>query len=179
MTIKNIIDEIIRVEGGYVNDPSDSGGETNFGITVAVARKSGYTGDMKKLTKKMAYDIYYKSYVVDPGFDKIAEVDMDVAGELVDTGVNMGTAVAGKFLQQALNAFNDGGLKYPDITVNGVVGKAAVSALQAFLKQRGAEGKDVLLTALNSLQGARYIMLAEMKPQNERFVYGWIKNRVR
>lgn len=33
-----IINEIIRVEGGYVNDPRDSGGETNFGITVAVAR---------------------------------------------------------------------------------------------------------------------------------------------
>jgi lysozyme family protein len=178
MTIDEIINDIIKVEGGYVNDPSDAGGETCWGITVAVARKHGYMGDMKKLPKKTAYDIYYKSYVVEPGFDKIAEVDSDVAAELVDTGVNMGTAVAGKFLQQALNAFNDGGSKYPDLAVDGIVGKASVSALQAFLKQRGADGKVVLLRALNSLQGARYIMLAEMKPQNERFVFGWIKNRV-
>lgn len=41
---REIIDEIIRVEGGYVNDPADSGGETNFGVTVAVARAHGYTG---------------------------------------------------------------------------------------------------------------------------------------
>lgn len=179
MTIEEIINDIIKVEGGYVNDVNDSGGETCWGITVAVARKHGYTGDMKKLPKKTAYDIYYKSYVVEPGFDKIAEVDSDVAAELVDTGVNMGTAVAGKFLQQALNAFNDGGSKYPDLAVDGIVGKASVSALQAFLKQRGADGKVVLLRALNSLQGARYIMLAEMKPQNERFMYGWFLNRVK
>lgn len=179
MTIEEIINDIIKVEGGYSNDPSDSGGETMYGITVAVARKHGYTGDMKKLPKKKAFDIYYTSYVVEPGFDAIAKIDPEIAAELVDTGVNMGTAVAGKFLQQALNAFNDGGSKYPDLAVDGVVGKASVSALEAFLKQRGAEGRGVLLTALNSLQAARYIMLAEMRPQNERFVYGWIKNRVK
>lgn len=179
MTIEEIINEIIKVEGGYVNDPSDRGGETMYGITVAVARKHGYVGEMKKLTKKKAYDIYYKSYVVEPGFDQVLAIDAEIAAELVDTGVNMGVSVAGKFLQQALNAFNDGGSKYPDLAVDGVVGKASVSALEAFLKQRGVEGRGVLLTALNSLQGARYIMLAEMKPQNERFVYGWIKNRVK
>jgi len=27
-----IIDEIIRLEGGYTDDPKDSGGETNHGI---------------------------------------------------------------------------------------------------------------------------------------------------
>ena len=41
---ERIINEIIRVEGGYVNNPSDSGGGTNFGITVAVARQFGYSG---------------------------------------------------------------------------------------------------------------------------------------
>lgn len=179
MTIEEIINEIIKVEGGYSNDSADAGGETMYGITVAVARKHGYAGDMKKLPKKTAYDIYYKSYVVEPGFDAIAKIDPEIAAELVDTGVNMGVGVASKFLQQALNAFNDGGSKYPDLAVDGVVGKASVSALEAFLKQRGSEGRGVLLTALNSLQGARYIMLAEMKPQNERFVYGWIKNRVK
>lgn len=178
MTIEEIINDIIKVEGGYVNDPKDAGGATCWGITEAVARKHGYTGNMKDLPKQTAYNIYYDSYVVAPGFDKIAAVDSDIAAELVDTGVNMGTGVAGKFLQQALNAFNDGGSKYPDLTVDGIVGKASVSALQAFLKQRGADGKVVLLRALNSLQGARYIMLAETKPQNERFVFGWIKNRV-
>lgn len=178
-TIDEIINDIIRVEGGYSNDKVDAGGETMYGITIAVARANGYTGNMKDMPRKVAYDIYYNQYVVKPGFDKVLAVDSAIAAELVDTGVNMGTVVASKFLQQSLNAFNDGGSKYPDLTVDGIVGKASVSALQAFLKQRGADGKVVLLKALNSLQGARYIMLAETKPQNERFTYGWFLNRVK
>lgn len=176
--IKHIIDEIIRVEGGYVNDPSDNGGETNYGITVKVARENGYLGSMKDMPRQVAYDIYYKQYVVKPGFDKVAAIDMDIAAELVDTGVNMGTKVASEFLQRCLNAFNDGASKYPDVAVDGIIGKASINALDAFLKQRGVLGKGVMLTALNSLQGARYIMLAESRPQNERFVFGWISNRV-
>ena len=84
MKIEEIINDIIKVEGGYSNDPNDSGGETMYGITVAVARKHGYMGEMKKLTKKKAFDIYYQSYVVAPGFDKIANVDPEIAAEIVD-----------------------------------------------------------------------------------------------
>ena len=51
MSLKQrVIDQIIKVEGGYVNDPSDSGGETNYGITKHVARKYGYKGSMKRFT---------------------------------------------------------------------------------------------------------------------------------
>lgn len=179
MTIEEIINEIIKVEGGYSNDPADTGGETMYGITIAVARANGYTGSMKDMPRKVAYDIYYNQYVVKPGFDKVLAVDSTIAAELVDTGVNMGTATAGKFLQQSLNAVNDGGSKYPDLVVDGVIGNGSINALVAFLKQRGMEGRTVLLTALNSLQGARYIGIAESKPQNERFVYGWFLHRVK
>lgn len=178
MTVSTIINQIIEVEGGYVNDPKDSGGETCWGITVAVARSSGYTGAMKDLTKQQAYDIYYKQYVVAPGFDKVITLSEKIGEELVDTGVNMGVAVAGKFLQQALNALNDQATQYHDLVVDGGVGKASISALQAFLAKRGADGESVMLRALNALQGARYISIAEASPKNERFVYGWLKNRV-
>ena len=43
MLKEKIISEIIRIEGGYVNDPSDSGGETRYGITKAVALENNYT----------------------------------------------------------------------------------------------------------------------------------------
>ena len=36
------INHIIEIEGGYVNDPNDSGGETNYGVTEKVARDNGY-----------------------------------------------------------------------------------------------------------------------------------------
>lgn len=178
MTIQSIIQEIIKVEGGYVNDPSDSGGETCWGITIATARAAGYKGSMKDLSQQQAYDIYYNQYVVAPGFDKVLTLSEKIAAELVDTGVNMGVSTAGKFLQQSLNALNDQATQYPDLVVDGGVGKASISALQAFLAKRGADGEGVMLRALNALQGARYISIAEASPKNERFVYGWLKNRV-
>ena len=40
-------EETGRAEGGFVDDPDDSGGATNWGITEKVARKQGYTGHMR------------------------------------------------------------------------------------------------------------------------------------
>lgn len=178
MTVKEMIDGVIAVEGGYVNDPKDAGGETCWGITARTAKSYGYTGTMKELSKQTAFDIYYKQYVMAPGFDMVLPISEAICEELVDTGVNMGPVVAGKFLQRTLNALNDGGTKYPDLVVDGGVGKASVSALATFLKQRGKLGEEVLLKALNGLQCARYIEIAEAIPKNERFVFGWIANRV-
>lgn len=178
MSVKEMIDGVITIEGGYSNDPKDRGGETCWGITAKTARTYGYSGAMQELPKQTAFDIYYRQYVMAPGFDMIMPLSETICEELVDTGVNMGTIVAGKFLQRALNALNDGGTKYPELTVDGSIGRASVSALATFLKQRGTIGEEVLLKAMNSLQCARYIEIAEAIPQNSRFVFGWLANRV-
>lgn len=178
MSIDSILDDVLAAEGGYVNDPADAGGETNWGITVAVARQSGYKGAMRDLPKATARDIYRQRYVIDPGFAAIATVSEPIAAELVDTGVNMGPQTAGKFLQRALNALNDGGATYADVAADGAVGPATMAALRRYLQARGKPGEVVMLRALNALQGTRYIELAEARPANERFVYGWILNRV-
>lgn len=176
--IAKMISDLIAVEGGYTNDPSDAGGETNFGITIATARKYGYVGPMIEMPRAVAEDIYRRRYFVDPGFDKVAELSSVLAVELFDTGVNMGVGKAGEFLQVSLNALNKQGTLYPDIQEDGAIGPRALSALRAFLAARGAEGEAVLLKALNCLQGARYIEISRGRAANEDFVFGWLKNRV-
>ena len=173
---ERIINEIIRVEGGYVNDPSDSGGETNFGFTVAVARQFGYVGAMRNMPRSTAFDIYSAKYWDAVKGDDLAKLSELVAEEVVDTSVNMGPGRAGKFLQRSLNVLNNRGSLYLDLTVDGAIGNATISALRAYLNGRGEE---TLVTALNCLQGAYYITLAERREKDERFVYGWFKNRVK
>ena len=55
-------DLLIGNEGGYVNNPKDPGGETNWGITKAVAVANGYAGDMRTMPKETAKSIYKKMY---------------------------------------------------------------------------------------------------------------------
>ncbi len=169
------LNEILRLEGGYVNDPSDSGGETNFGITERVARAHGYAGAMRDLPREVAFDIYSTKYWDSVRGDQLVELSEPVAEEVVDTSVNMGPGRAGKFLQRSLNVLNREAQLYADLTVDGDIGPATLRALGGYLATRDA---DALVRALNCLQGAFYIELAERREKDERFVYGWLKNRV-
>jgi lysozyme family protein len=90
----------------------------------------------------------------------------------------MGTGTASGFLQRALNALNRNGGDFTDIAVDRVIGAKTVTALDAFLRKRGRQGETVLLKAIEALQGARYITLAENRPANEAFLYGWLANRI-
>jgi lysozyme family protein len=171
MLKQKTIEGIIAVEGGYVNDPSDSGGETNFGVTIAVARANGYEGTMHDMPKSVAFDIYATQYWDSMFGDQLAGLSEAVATEVIDTAVNMGTGRASRFLQRALNVLLSG----EALKVDGQVGPATVGALSLYLRRRD---EQTLVKALNCLQGAFYIELAERREKDERFVYGWLKHRV-
>lgn len=178
MTIEALIDGVIGREGGYSNNPNDTGGETMWGVTARVARANGYAGPMRDMPREAAKNIYFQQYVQKPGFAAVMAVSAAVAEELVDTGVNMGPGVASLFLQQALNGLNNSGRDYADVKEDADVGPGTINALKAFLSKRGKEGEAVLLKALNCLQGARYIELARGRQANEAFLYGWLRTRV-
>lgn len=178
MSVEKIIEDIIGREGGYSNNLNDKGGATMFGVTERVARANGYTGPMNALPRETAKDIYFKQYVQKPGFSAVMQLSEPIAEELVDTGVNMGPAVASMFLQRALNALNGRERYYRDIAVDGDLGPASIAALKAYLTKRGSEGETVMLRALNALQGERYIDIAEKRPASEDFLYGWLRTRL-
>jgi lysozyme family protein len=176
--IDQLIDDVIEREGGYVNHPADRGGATHWGITEAVARRQGYTGDMRALPRSDAAAIYKRLYWFSPRFDSVAERAPKLAAEMFDTGINMGTGTATGFLQRALNALNREGRDYPDLKVDHAIGPATLAALDAFLAKRGKSAQAVLLKAVEALQGAHYLNIAEARPSQEAFVYGWLANRI-
>ncbi|MGH4001038.1 MAG: glycoside hydrolase family 108 protein [Pseudonocardiaceae bacterium] len=178
--LRAIVVEVVLVEDGFVAHPDDRGGPTKYGVTQKTL--GSYRGrpvtreEVEALTVDEAIRIYELRYVVDPGFDKLAEISLRVAAEVVDTGVNMGVGTAGVFLQRALNALNARGELYPDLVVDGRCGSATRAALTSYLAHRN---ESALVKALNCLQGARYVELCEARERNESFLYGWLQNRVR
>jgi lysozyme family protein len=179
MSIQTIIEGIIAREGGFVDHKDDKGGATCWGITEKVARSHGYTGTMQDLPRDLAVKIYFKDYVDTPGFYKIAALNLDIAEELVDSGVNCGPGRPGPWLQRILNLLNREQTLYPDLVVDGILGGETRSALSALLRARGKDGEIVIVNALNCLQGAYYIDITEKRPKNETFFFGWFLNRVR
>jgi lysozyme family protein len=178
-TVDDILNGILEVEGeAYTDDPADNGGPTKWGWTKKALRDMGWFGDVRSLDRQTAFDLYYRRFVTNSGFEPIAALSNKIMAELVDTAVNMGESWAGNFLQTSLNALNNEQKIYPDIVVDGKVGPNTIKVLKKYLDYRGDGGEVVMLRALNCLQGARYLSIAETSPKNERFVYGWLDNRV-
>jgi lysozyme family protein len=178
VNIDIMIDDLINREGGYSNNPNDSGGETMFGITVVRARAYGYKGPMQTLPRATAAMIYRDLYWTAPHFDAVAVLMPRLAEELFDIAVNMGQVIAGHFVQRALNVLNNGGRDYPDIKVDGQLGKVSQYALNQFKSKRGSSAEIVLLRMVIAQKAVRYMEIAEAKPSQETFEYGWVFNRV-
>jgi len=167
-----IIGAVFAVEGPYVNDPRDPGGETNHGVTVAVARDHGFTGPMRELTRSRAEQIYFDGYVVP--FLAVLEHSAPTAEEAVDSGVNAGTARAARWFQESLNLLNNDGRDYPDVDVDGRIGPATQAAYAALRRRRGDELACVLLIRLMDAKQAQHYASLDM----ERYMVGWVRTRI-
>ena len=102
-----------------------------------------------------------------------------IAEKLFDIGVNMGVGRAAEFMQRSLNVLNNQEEYYNDIAVDKSIGNVTLSRLRSFLKKRGeADGELVFVNMLNCLQGSFYVELAERREKDEKFIFGWMRNRV-
>jgi len=84
------MESVLREEGGYVANPADPGGETNFGIS-----KRAYPDeDIKNLTVERAKELYRRDYWTPMGLDASTFGDALV---LMDCAVNQGVSRAKAF----------------------------------------------------------------------------------
>lgn len=173
------VERVFKAEGGYTNIGEDNGGETNFGITIAVARAYGYTGSMKTLPKETAKAIYKKNFWDKLRCDEVSEIHPLLADHLFDYGVNAGTGRAIKQLQRALNLLNTRQVDYADIAEDGAMGNGTLRSLKAFANKRGQDGLNNLVITLVSLQLAFYMDLSEKNQSQEVFTNGWVNRAAR
>lgn len=180
-TCEFIIRDKTSIEAGYVDDPDDSGGITNHGITKTLAdqykttlkTKFGWDGNMRNLTTEMAFFIYKTHFWDKMKLDDVMKRSVFLADRLFDLGINAGKTVAVKNLQRYLNVMNNRQTYWKDIDADGAMGPKSLAALDAYIAKRGATGKDYLIDAMLDMQSTYYIELAERREKDEKFIYGW------
>jgi lysozyme family protein len=107
MNFDTAFERLLGHEGGYINDLRDSGGATNWGVTQAVARANGYSGDMRDFTQAQSKVIYRKSYWDAVRADELPE---SLRFDIFDGAVNSGVGQSIRWLQRAVGADADGAL---------------------------------------------------------------------
>ena len=158
MTIDQMLDDVIRREGGYVHDPVDRGGPTKYGITQRTLRawrgQAVTADDVRRLTTDEARTIYRRRYVDAPGFARLPD---PLRAQVVDNGVLSGPRQAVKDLQRAIGG----------VTVDGRLGPTTRAALRQ-------QGVAVVHARLIQVRAARIGRLVQRAPAQVRFLRGWL-----
>lgn len=177
------------IEGGYVSDPTDRGGETYCGIARmanpswegwAVIDQAKVYSDFPATLERSALKAKLREMVLQffkgehwDAFGGDLIESQEVAEELLDVSVNCGLITAGKFLQRALNHFNRRnypGREWDDLLVDGLIGGKTRAALVEAVR-RGYRSK--VLKMQNALQLVHYEAITRNDESQKRFAHGW------
>ena len=142
---------------GYVNDPSDTGGETKFGVAV----NANPDLNIKTLTWDAAKRVYFRKYWLASNCDDITLIAPKLAAIHFDGAVNHGVGRASKFLQQALGVVADGD-----------IGPATLNALSKMCADKSKEVE--LCRKVAELRKAFYNSIVRNNPTQAKFLNGWM-----
>lgn len=170
-------EEIVVREGGYVNDPDDPGGATNFGVTIHTMRRLGLdldrdgsitSADVRRLTRDQAIQIFIEHYFHRP---LIAELPSPLQATVFDMYVNAG-GNAVKILQRMLVEMGYA------VVADGALGPKTLAAVRAAYRAQ----PDNIGDAYGIARRNYYLRLADRRVTSRKFARtqaggkeGWIK----
>ena len=169
MVEQKFIEETLKFEGGFVNDPDDKGGETYRGISrkyhpkwvgwvLVDSRKPLKKGEIiiDPLLNKFVLDFYITNYF-NGHFDKMP---LKLGAYCFDLGVHVGVMRAKCLLQKALK-----------VNPDGVLGKKTMLAL-------AKADIDKVIEDLKKERVAFYMAIASKTPSQSKFLKGWVKRAI-
>lgn len=168
--IDEMIDNVLRREGGYVDHPADKGGPTKYGITLKTL--SNYIGraalksEVESLTEDVAREIYLRNYYIAPRFNLLPD---EIQPFIFDCAVNHGTRRAVKFIQSVCNQAG----YQPKLDVDGAMGPNTLKGAEWAQQEMG----EYFLRALIEERRNFYYTIVDANPSQKVFLKGWL-NRV-
>ncbi|SFQ95848.1 holin-associated N-acetylmuramidase [Poseidonocella sedimentorum] len=176
-TVREIAEEIVAREGGFVNDPDDPGGATNYGVTIHTMRRLRLdldgdgdvdVADVRRLTKEQAVDIFIRHYFEKP---RVAELPKVLQPSVFDMYVNAG-GNAIKILQRLLTQMH-----FPCVA-DGVIGPNTIKAAHDAYRV----APDHLADAYGIARRNYYFAIADRRPASRKYARsragdkgGWIR----
>ena len=165
-TVDQLIKAIIKLEGGFVDNPHDHGGATKYGITIptleAFNRHSQTTLDVENITPQLAYNIYYQLFYFAPKINLLPAKIQDV---MLQMAIHISPVSAIELLQDVLKAHGENITK-----IDGIIGPVTLKAASAAWD---AIGND-LITSIVHRQIAYYQKIVQRDPSQHMFLSGWI-----
>lgn len=172
------IKTVLHHEGGFVDDPADPGGATNWGMSIRYLKQRGDldgdgildgdldgdgdidVADIKNMTREQAEHLYKTGFWDKNKLDNIKEYV--IAERVFDMIVNMGPRQAVKITQRACNYFGKG------LLVDGVIGPKTFNAVNSL-------DADKLIREIRFNHTKFYLDLIEQKPSLAKFKNGWLR----
>lgn len=156
LNFENAVKKVLAHEGGYVNDPRDSGGETNFGIS----KRSYPNLKIRDLTKEDAIAIYLKDFWTPNNYGQIN--NSDIAEKVFDMSVLLGAKAANQTLQKTLNKLNC------SLSEDGILGPLSLKAINSADSAK-------LLSLYKAQLEIHFKEIVKKRPKNEVFLNGWLR----
>lgn len=161
-----VIPSILAHEGGFVNDPDDPGGITNFGITLKWLRQFEPLANENTITnmkREEAISRYHDYIWKLRGYDRLNS--STVAEKVLDMAINFGEQRGHTLAQQAANIFLPADKRLKE---DGDLGPKSIAAIN------GIPAHD-LTEQMKVLASDRYNRIVLQRPQSFKFLKGWLR----
>lgn len=186
-------DQLMKVEGGFVDDPVDRGGATKYGISLRFLIAEGQIDgdgdgradfdldmdgdidglDVRRLTLGDAKYLYWRCFWLR---GRMAMLPRPLGEAVFDQAVNGGLVAAGKLLQRAVNTClltAKYASKPTALKVDGQIGQSSREAVMWVLRYPGL-GMPELLATYRAAAAQRYRSIVANNPSQKRFLKGWL-----